>query len=140
MDPLSVTASVIAVLQLTSKVVSYLNDVKNAPKDCRKCAIEAANLCNLLTNLRFHLDDANKGDRWFTNVRALAVENGPLDQYKQALEQLLSRVTRQDGMARVKQQLLWKFSKVEVEGILQRMERLKSLVSVALELDHLCAQ
>jgi hypothetical protein len=140
MDPLSVTASVIAILKLTSEVVSYLNDINNAPKDCRKCAIEAANLCNLLTKLRFHLDDANKGDPWYTNVHALAVENGPLDQYKQGLEQLLSQVTSQDGVARVKRQLLWKFSKAEVDGILQRMERLKSLVSLALELDHLYVQ
>ena len=140
MDPLSVTASVIAILQLTSKVISYLNDINNAPKDCRTCALETANLCNLLTSLRFHLDDANEGDPWYTNVRALAVANGPLDQYKQGLEKLLSQVTSQDGVARVKQQLLWKFSKAEVEGILQRMERLKSLISVALELDHLYVQ
>ena len=33
MDPLSVTASIIAILQLTSKVIEYLNDVKDAPKD-----------------------------------------------------------------------------------------------------------
>ena len=31
MDPLSVTASVIAVLQLSASVLSYLNDVKDAP-------------------------------------------------------------------------------------------------------------
>ena len=55
MDPLIVTASVIAILQLSGEVMNYLNDIKNAPKDCRKCAIEAASLCNLLTNLRFHL-------------------------------------------------------------------------------------
>lgn len=33
MDPLSVTASIIALLQLLAKVISYLSDVKDTPKD-----------------------------------------------------------------------------------------------------------
>lgn len=33
MDPLSVTASIIAVLQLSAKVLGYLNDVKDASED-----------------------------------------------------------------------------------------------------------
>jgi hypothetical protein len=44
MDPLSVTASVIAILQLTGAVIGYLNDVKDAPKECQQCATEASNL------------------------------------------------------------------------------------------------
>jgi hypothetical protein len=32
MDPLSATASVIAILQLSAKVLAYLNDVKDASK------------------------------------------------------------------------------------------------------------
>lgn len=137
MDPLSVTASVIAILQITGKVIGYLHDVKDAPKECRQCTIEASNIQNLLTNLRYHLEDATSSEPWYTTTRALNIENGPLDQYKQALEQLLSRVACQDGVGKFKQRLLWKFSKAEVEDIQQRMERLKRLVSVALELDHL---
>jgi hypothetical protein len=137
MDPLSVTASVIAILQLTAEVVGYLYDVKDAPRECRQCTVEASNLQSLLANLRYHLEDATSNDPWYANVKELDVKNGLLDQYKQALEQLRSRVTSQDRVGKVKQRLLWKFSKAEVEGILQRMERLKSVVSVALELDHL---
>jgi len=62
MDPLTVTASVIAVLQLTGVVFQYLHDVRDAPKECRQCTIEASNLYNLLTNLRFHLEDATSKD------------------------------------------------------------------------------
>jgi len=137
MDPLSLTASVIAVLQLTGAVIGYLNDVKEAPKECQQCTIEACNLQSLLTNLRYRLEQACVGDPWFIAVRALGVENGLLDQYKQALEQLRSRVETQGGMQEVKRRLLWKFRKEEVATILARMERLKSLVSIALEMDHL---
>jgi hypothetical protein len=53
MDPLSATASVIAILQLSVRVLSYLNDVKDTSKGRSQCAIEASNLHSLLTNLRF---------------------------------------------------------------------------------------
>jgi hypothetical protein len=137
MDGLSVAASIIAVLQLTGAVIGYLNDVKDAPKECQQCTIEASNIQNLLINLRYRLEQGQAGDPWFTAVRALNIENGPLDQYKQALEQLRSRVEIQDGVQKVKRRLLWKFSKEEVASILARMERLNSLVNIALEMDHL---
>ena len=137
MDVLSDIASIIAVLQLTGQVIKYLKDIKDAPKECRHCATEAANLHGILINLLYHLNQDQTGDAWFTAVRNLNVENGPLDQYKQALEELRSRVEIQDGVQKVKQRLLWKFSKEEVASILARMERLKSLVNIALEMDHL---
>ena len=137
MDPLSVTTSVIAVLRLTGEVIGYLNDVKDAPNECQQCAIEASNLQNLLINLRYRLEQGHTGDPWFTAVRSLNVENGHLDQYKQALEQLQSRVDAGNGAQKIKSRLVWKFSKAEVAGILARMERLKTLVSIALEMDHL---
>ena len=137
MDGLSDVASIIAALQLTGAVIGYLNDVKDAPKECQQCTIEASNIQNLLINLRYRLEQGQADDPWFTAVRALNIENGPLDQYKQALEQLRSRVEIQDGVQKVKRRLLWKFSKEEVASILARMERLNSLVNIALEMDHL---
>ena len=139
MDGLSNAASIIAVLQLTGAVIGYLNDVKHAPKECQQCTIEASNIQNLLINLRYRLEQrqGQAGDPWFTAVQALNIENGPLDQYKQALEQLRSRLEIQDGVQKVKRQLLWKFSKEEVTSILARMERLNGLVNIALEMDHL---
>lgn len=136
MDPLSVTASVIAVLQLTSAVIQYLNDVKDAPKECQQCVIEASNLLSPLISLRYRAEKAQIGDPWFEQLRKLNVKDGPLDQYKQALELLQAKVEIGDGIQKIKRQLFWKFKKDEVTSILARMERLKSLVSIALEMDH----
>ncbi|RYP10462.1 hypothetical protein DL764_000645 [Monosporascus ibericus] len=136
MDPLSVTASIIAVLQLTSKVIEYLNDVKDASKDRARCAIEASNIYNLLVTLRFRLDEGNSNEPWYTAVRALGVENGPLDQYRHALEQLQPKTTSGSGIKKVGNALMWRLSKEELISILARMERLKGLVQIALEMDH----
>ncbi|PSN58893.1 hypothetical protein BS50DRAFT_662991 [Corynespora cassiicola Philippines] len=137
MDPLSVTASIIAVLQLSTKVLGYLNDVKDAPKDRAQCAIETSNLYHLLVNLRVRVEEGDPLKPWYTSVRALAIENGPLDQFKQALETLQAKMTDGGRLGKAGQALVWKFKKQEVDNFLGRMERLKSLVGIALELDHL---
>ncbi|KAH7411643.1 hypothetical protein DE146DRAFT_674164 [Phaeosphaeria sp. MPI-PUGE-AT-0046c] len=139
MDPLSATASVIAILQLSAKVLSYLNDVKDTSKSRAQCAIEASNLHNLLTNLRFRLEEGHSHEPWFRAVQALAVENGPLDQFKQALETLQAKMTDGGRLKKVREALLWNFKKEEIDAILARMERLKTLVEIALQTDHLRA-
>jgi hypothetical protein len=65
-----------------------MNDVKDASKDHAQCAIEASNLCSLLVNLRYRLEEGGGRQPWYTGVRALEVGNGPLDQFKQALQML----------------------------------------------------
>ncbi|CBY02106.1 predicted protein [Plenodomus lingam JN3] len=130
MDPLSATTSIITILQLSAKVLSYLNDVKAASKGRAQCAIETSNLHNLLTNLRFRLEERHGHQPWFSAVQALAIENGPLDQFKQALETLQAKMTDGGRLKKAKEALVWKFNKEEVDAILARMERLKTLVEI----------
>ncbi|KAF1935332.1 ankyrin, partial [Clathrospora elynae] len=136
MDPLSIAASIISVLQLSAKVLTYLNDVKDASKDRAKCAVEASNLHSLLLNLRFRLEEGTANTSWYTAIRALAVDNGPLDQFKQALETLQNRMTNGGQLKKASEALMWKFKKEEIAGILDRIERLKLLVEIALQMDH----
>ena len=136
MDPLSVTASIIAILQLSSKVLGYLNDIKDAPKDCRRFTIDASNIYSLLTSLRFRLEEGSD-QPWHTAVRNLGIENGPLDQFKQALEQIQAKIVSEGKLKKAADALMWKFRKEEVRSLLDKMERLKTLVQVALEMDHL---
>jgi hypothetical protein len=137
MDPLSVAASIFALLQATSEVIKYLHDVKNAPQDCLQCAFEISNVQSLLITLGGHASQASGGDAWFTAVQGLSVAGGPFDQYVGALDLLRSKVEDTSTAQRVKRRLLWKFTKVEVASILASIERLKSHITITLELDHL---
>lgn len=138
MDPLSISASIIAVLQLTATLVTYANDVKDAPKDRARFAIEASSLSSLLTSLRYGIEEGrSKSEDWFKEVESLGRPGGPLDQYKTALEMLKDKIQNRNGLAGVGYALLWKFSKEEVASILQRIERIKSLIQIALQMDHL---
>ncbi|KAK6336186.1 hypothetical protein TWF696_001749 [Orbilia brochopaga] len=136
MDPLSTTASVIAILQLTTTVANYLNGVKNASKDQKRCAIETSNLFALLTSLKYRLEEATSTDPWYDRVRTLTEENGPLSQYKLALEQIVAKAIPKDGPGKVVAALKWPFNKAEVTEIFAAIERLKSLINIALEMDH----
>lgn len=137
MEPTGFTASIITIVQLTSTVVGYLNDVKDAPKDRAQCATEASNLFSLLTNLKYRVEESQGNHPWYTAVRALAIEGGPFDQYKSTLEQLQPKVGPGCGIRKIGTALVWSFGKQEVKAILSRMEHLKTLVQIALEMDHL---
>ena len=137
MDPLSLTASIVAVLQLTSDAVTYLRDVRDAPKECRERMVEVSNLYTLLLKLDLRLSESNAKDPWYIEVRSLAVKDGPLDQYQQALQHLFAKVKPANGIRRLANTLMWTSIKEDVASILTRMERLKTLVGIALEMDHL---
>jgi hypothetical protein len=137
MDPLSFTASLIAVLETTAEVISYLNDVRSAPKECAEFAIEASSLYSLLVALKYRLEEGRSNEAWFASVRSLGVKNGPLDQYKEALEHLAGKVSDVSKIRMIGRALTWKFGREEVNNILAKIERLKGLISIALEMDHL---
>lgn len=135
MDPLSITAGIIAILQLTTKVIEYIEAVKDAPKERNQCAIEASNLIFLLTTLKCRLQERSSNERWYAEVRKLCEEHGLLNQYKLGLEQLLAKT--QGGMRMAGHSMLWQFIKKDVMETLARIERLKTLVQIALEMDHM---
>jgi ankyrin repeat domain-containing protein 50 len=131
MDPLSVSASIIAVLELTVTLMKYVNDVRKAPTERVQLAREAGNIYGLLTSLRFRVEDAQNDDPWFNQVKLLANQHGALSQFHSVLEKL---VTKLESSSKLKD-LLWKFNKPEIDEALSRIERLKSLVHIALTND-----
>lgn len=133
MDPLSVTASVIAILEATTSVISFLNQVKDAPKERNKVKLEAAALYSLLTQLNCRVDEAGSHEAWYVSVKALNYEHGPLDLYKTSLKELQTKMSNKKfGTA-----IQWPRIKNDITALLSTMERLNSLVTVALEMDHL---
>jgi hypothetical protein len=133
-DPLSIAASIIAVVQLTSSVIDYLQAVHDARKDRIDLLFEVSGLYQLLLALQNRVDKANAEDRWLTQVRQLGVRDGPLDQFKSRLEHLVSKLRPPGGLGRT---LIWKLTKAEIEGVISKIERIKTLVSLALTNDHL---
>jgi hypothetical protein len=136
-DPLSITASIVAVLQLTGVVVKYLNDVKDAPKDQHSILVEISSIHGLLFSLNDLVSRAESGEKWLATVRLLNVPGGPLERFKLALEQLKKKLAPAAGLSGVAKALSWPFQKGEVKGVLTTIGRLKQLFILALQNDHM---
>jgi hypothetical protein len=137
-DPLSVSVSIIAILQLTGTIIDYLKDVHDAPQDRINFLVEISGLDGLLDALQKRVQEAKSGDPWLTELQALGVQNGPLDQLDSDLKRLTSKLEPLDGLKEVRRRLTWKFSKTEIKDILSKIERIKTLVTFALTNNILC--
>ena len=141
MEPISVASFLAVVVQLidvTSKVVNYFNDVKDAPKDRAKLAREAAGLLLLFTDLRCRVEETTSTDPWFTGLRSLGGEEGPaLIGFKCALEDIANKLAPATSIVNLRRVLSWTLDKKEIDAILSKIERLKTLIGLALQKDHL---
>ena len=140
MDPITVAGFLAAVVQLidvTSKVVNYFNGVKNAPKDRARLAREVTGLLLLFTDLRCRVEEVTTStDSWFTGLRSLGEERGPLMEFKNAMEDIADKLAPATTM-NLGRALRWTLDKKEIDAILSKIERLKALVGLALQKDHL---
>jgi hypothetical protein len=138
MDPLSLTSSITVLLGTTVQIIQYLNEVKDASKEKRSLASEAANLVGLLTELRYRAVEAEQTrDPWYTGIQVLGGENGPLEQLGNSLRELAAKLIPLSGYRKAAKSLLWPFDKTEINNILPRIERVKALIGFALSGDQL---
>ena len=116
----------------------YLNDVKDAPKERAKLASEVACLYPLFIRLKYRMDEAKVGDKWYESTRTLlGGSNGPLDQFRNALSDLAGKLVPAAGLKGFGRKLIWTLDKKECMDILAKIERLKTLTGLALQEDTL---
>jgi hypothetical protein len=126
MDGLSVAAGIVAIIQIAGSVITVLSDIRDAPKESRRCRKEASSFNTLLISLDDFLSASTSTEPWFNKVQALADKDGPLDQYRLALESLLAKVEPKGKVRKTLNVLLWIKVKEDVALVLARMERAKT--------------
>lgn len=130
MDPLSATASVIAILQLSSEIFKYVNTVTDASKDRDLLRNEVKACRNILQQLADEADDSVEGKAWSETIKTLEAPGGPLCRLQVALDMMKTKLQYTGGLRR---SLKWPFQEKEVQKIVASIEREKSLLSLALE-------
>lgn len=138
MDPLSISASIFSVLQLTGTVIQYLNTVKGAPKDRQRILSELCNVNSTLYILEDQASQAQKGNAWSSTLLSLNKPNGPIEQFKIALERLETKLAPVGGLRKVGKTIAWPFQKEEIEEILNVIGRQMPLFNLARQNDHMC--
>ena len=137
MDPLSISASIVALLQLSSTVIGYLSDVKSSHKEQQKIRLELCNTLPMLSILQDQAQQAQDGDEWSSTLLSLSAADGPIQQFREALERLEHRLAPVKGVKKVGKAFIWPFEKAEIQGILSTVERQKLLFSLARQNDHI---
>jgi hypothetical protein len=139
-DPITVVGLVASVVQLidtTLQVIQYANEVKDSSADRARFGVEASSLLSLLMSLRYNLEQATADDAWFSGIRSIGVKDGPIDQLKEALEAMSKKLRPQRGLQKLGNKLIWPLEKKELGAILQKIERMKTMISLAYNRDTL---
>jgi len=137
MEAVGLAASIVSLIEVTTKVVKYLDDVKDAPKERAELASEANILLGLLHSLKNRVDQANLTDPWFVGLQSLDVPGGLLHQYKESMHKLAKKLEPAHGVKKVGKALVWAIDKQEVKEVLTKIERLKTTIGLELQKDHL---
>lgn len=136
MDPLSITASITALLGLTSTVITYLNDIRGASEDRGRILSEIASVNSIIFILQDLADQQN--DTWSSTFQSLNLPKGPLDQFRMALERLASKLAPSaTPLKMLGNAMAWPFQKGEIKEILGSIERQKALLTLARQNDHM---
>ncbi|RFU25926.1 hypothetical protein B7463_g10412, partial [Scytalidium lignicola] len=141
MDPLSITGTLIAILQVTGAVISicydYRQGSKNASREIIKISDELNSLKDVLDALLRVVENAQSGDPTkLLTFELLAKPDGPLITCKIELEQLKAKLEPEKGWRAVRQSLVWPLKEGDMRKTLSSLERLKSTIQLALSTDQ----
>jgi hypothetical protein len=139
MSGIELAASVIAVIDLSTKVVAlcsrYASDVSSAERDISRLQRESASLNKTLQNLRELLDGPHGGR--LTTSRSLCDAVQECSSEFKRLDKLLEPGTERKAMRRLGVRALkWPLKSQDVDHIIASLERQKNAVSLALNVDQ----
>lgn len=130
-DPLGMTASIIALIQLTGALSTfghgYIGGLRRASADRRRLVAEFASLGLILTHLRDHSDSGSA-------LQGLA---GPLADCTRELEALAAKMRPPaKGLRGYWKTLKWPLEQADTLQAVERIERYKTLFHFAVTADH----
>ncbi|KAK6598467.1 hypothetical protein H4I95_09077 [Botrytis cinerea] len=146
MDPLSLSASLIAVLQITGSLISFCYDyrqgVKHASKEIVQISDELNSLRDILDSLLKIAERAeSNGFSQLSTFELLLKDDGPLFVCKTELEKLRGKLEKggvggSEGWRAVRERLVWPLKEGEVRKTLVVLDRLKSTLALGLSADQ----
>lgn len=89
MDPISLAASLAALIQLTTQAAQLLKGIKSGLDDRIKLREEVRSTICLLQMLQDRVDDAEVVEKDLASIGSLNFSGGPIDQLKDALQNLI---------------------------------------------------
>jgi len=134
MDGINLAASIADLLILAKNVIEYIRDVSEATEQKQLLLQEIIATRELLAKL----DRYSTESKWEETMYALNKRQGPLDQLGGLFKRMEATLKPPSGkVAKSAKALVWPFAKGEVTLFLTRLERIKALLNIALQNEHL---
>ncbi|KAJ7688188.1 ankyrin repeat-containing domain protein [Mycena rosella] len=128
-EALGTIASVLQLVDTALKARKYLKDFHNAAKEQHKLFSEMENVMALLEELNRRAEKNLSGD----TILKMA---GPLNSFKTTMEHLTKKLPLNNGLSEFNTRLTWTlWSKKEVMGYIEELERIIGLITLWLTLD-----
>ncbi|KAH9907762.1 hypothetical protein F4778DRAFT_446080 [Xylariomycetidae sp. FL2044] len=138
-EPLSVTASIIAVLQLSATATQFVKDIKHGSAHRTRLRDELRSATCLIEMLKDRIEDGEDDETDEAlkpmSIKSLSSPDGPLALFKQVLEDIVAKLAPQDRFRRLAQPITWPFDKKEIAELISSLERLKNHLSLVLQND-----
>ncbi|KAK0216588.1 hypothetical protein EDD85DRAFT_798383 [Armillaria nabsnona] len=139
-DAMGVASSVSASMKNILTLINYVKDVYNAPTEISQFLKELKFLRIYLSAVDVQIWRSTENGPWLKILKQL--DDNPPDSVFKELMELLEKHDKKLRIAppqwkMVKKRLLWTLTKTSVEEDLKRIERLKTLVMSAVQVDHM---
>jgi len=135
MEALGGAASIIAVVEISHKILTlcgtYASAVKNAKDDIASLKSEVATLLDVLTILKGIAEDENADE---TKVSALKTLGKTIQQCHSELQDLGTRLDRGIGRRFGFRAIKWPFKSNDVNKVIATLERHKTTIDMALNI------
>ncbi|KAJ7591950.1 ankyrin repeat-containing domain protein [Mycena floridula] len=138
MDAVSLTASIIALAQGAQAIFEYIKDIRDGPSTRTELIASLAPLENLLLLLKDQFQSTTQNPPWTNAVKLLGQQDGPFAQLTVIIEKIRNKLEVSSGGQSKKlfKTLTWSLDKADVTELLLRVDRVKSLVMLAIQNDH----
>ncbi|KAF8512192.1 hypothetical protein JB92DRAFT_2676551, partial [Gautieria morchelliformis] len=137
----NLSASVIAVLQLTAATVNMLyvygNSVKHASKDRKRIIDQLLMLQQVLNGVREAVEDASDASVELPTLTKLLESPSGLPRYRIELEKLKAKLETPSGRSDRLQALIWPLKEGDVKKTLEYLKNFQQLLSTTLNAGHL---
>ncbi|KIW26482.1 uncharacterized protein PV07_09574 [Cladophialophora immunda] len=133
-DPFSMAASILTVLQVADSIITFIRDLKNASDEHKSLLAEMESLHSVLGQVYEVAENAGN-PRAGAGRPTLASIKEPLNRCRSSLEALMVRLDQMHGLDKARKALVWKRQRTDTRNLLADIEREKTLLMLALQIE-----
>ncbi|KAL8702561.1 MAG: hypothetical protein Q9201_004278, partial [Fulgogasparrea decipioides] len=137
MEPISLVASLGAIIQLSIQAAQCLKEFKHGSEDRTRLREEIRGTSCILEMLQDRVEDADPNTKDLVSIKMLNISGGPLDQLRDALQQLIKKLAPGDRLRQVSRAVLWPLNKQDVTDLITIIERQKTAFTLAIQNDNM---